>query len=197
MARKFSPREFPEQSFGRQESAAGTASAHLSKLGVEIAGDSWLVDLASISEVIPVPEHFAVPRTLGWFLGVANLRGNLYGITDLSAFLGRGAAVADADHRVLLAHPRFGVNAGLLVPRVLGPRNAEQFQSVEPAPGAAPWLLAEYTAEDGSRWKELDVAALVRHSDFLNIGAYRGVDVVTRTAREPAGIATNPRDATP
>ena len=181
MPRRIGLREFHQQVLKRLENLAADGTAVASRLAVEIAGENWLLDLASISEVIPLPAHVPVPLTHRWFLGVANVRGSLYGITDFAAFLGRGPTVAALESRVLLMHPRFEVNAGLLVRRVFGLRGAEQFQSAEAgAPG--PFVRAEWRAPDGGRWKELDLEALARDPDFLNVGLYRRVDVVASAA---------------
>lgn len=184
MTRKFRLREYHQQIVRKLESAADSAAARASRLGVEVAGENWLVDLASISEVIPPPEHVPVPLTHAWFRGVANVRGNLYGIVDFSAFLGRGPTPPTLDNRVLLAHLRFGLNAGLLVRRVFGLRSPEQFRPAEPAGESSPWVAAEYLADDGSRWKELAMEALVGHPDFLNIGLYRRTEVIAAAAQE-------------
>jgi twitching motility protein PilI len=190
MTRKIRLREFHEQVLKKLETAAGSDAARASWLAVEIEGENWLVDLATISEVIPLSYHVPVPLTHGWFRGVVNVRGNLYGITDFSMFLGRGRTSLAPDNRALLIHPKYGVNAGLLVRRVFGLRTPEQLQPAEPAREAAPWVAAEYNAQDGSRWKELDMESLARHPDFLNIAVHRRVEVLTGTAQDPAGDPT-------
>ncbi|TMH41020.1 MAG: chemotaxis protein CheW [Betaproteobacteria bacterium] len=68
-----------------------------SKLGVQVGGEGWLVELADAAEVIPVPPISAVPLARGWFKGVANVRGNLYSVSDFSAFLGAEAVKLSAD----------------------------------------------------------------------------------------------------
>jgi twitching motility protein PilI len=182
MARKIGLREFHQQVLRRLENLAATEAAGPSRLAVEIAGENWLVDLSSISEVVPLPPHVPVPLTHFWFIGVANVRGNLYGITDFAAFLGRGPTPVAMENRVLLLHPRFEVNAGLLVRRVYGLRGAEQFQPAETAAGPEPFVRARWRAQDGGDWRELDLEALARHADFLNVGLYRRVDVVASAA---------------
>jgi twitching motility protein PilI len=182
MARKTGLREFHQQVLKRLESLAAEDAPRASRLAVEIAGENWLVDLSSIIEVVPLPAHVPVPLTHPWFLGVANVRGNLYGITDFAAFMGRGPTPSALENRVLLMHPRFEVNAGLLVRRVFGLRGAEQFQAAAPGGAPGPWVRAEWQAPDGGRWKELDMESLARHQDFLNVGLYRRVDVVASTA---------------
>lgn len=185
MARKIGLREFHQQVLKRLENLAAAGTAGASRLAVEIAGENWLVDLASISEVIPLPPHVPVPLTHSWFLGMANVRGNLYGISDFAAFLGRGPTPAAAESRVLLLHPRFEVNAGLLVRRVYGLRGAEQFQPADPGAASGAFVRAQWLAQDGGIWRELDLEALARDADFLNVGLYRRVDVVASAAPAP------------
>jgi twitching motility protein PilI len=180
MARRIALREFHQQVLKRLEIVAEAGELRASKLAVEIAGENWLVDLASISEVIPLPPHVPVPLTHAWFLGVANVRGNLYGISDFAAFMGRGPTPSGLENRVLLMHPRFQVNAGLLVRRVFGLRGAEQFEALSGEPG--PWALAAWRAQDGGLWKELDVESLARQPEFLDVGPYRRMDVVASAA---------------
>lgn len=183
MARKIPLREFHQQVLKRLESAA-SQDAPVSKLGVEIAEEKWLVDLSSISEVVPAPSLVSVPLTHTWFMGVANVRGNLYGITDVSALMGRGHTLPALENRILLVHPKFGVNAGLLVRRVFGLRNPAHFRPVETEGEPALWVAGEYQDEEGARWKEVDVASLMRDPEFLNVGIYRRMDVFTSAAPE-------------
>ncbi|SFE44999.1 chemotaxis protein CheW [Nitrosomonas sp. Nm166] len=52
-------------------------------LGVTMGGKRYLIPMTEVNEVIPIPKLAYVPLTKPWFLGLANVRGNLYGITDL------------------------------------------------------------------------------------------------------------------
>ena len=42
----------------------------------------------AVSEVVPSPSILALPLTRTWFCGLSNVRGNLYSVVDLRAFLG-------------------------------------------------------------------------------------------------------------
>src|SRR3954453_10506878 len=57
------------------------------RLALECGGVSWLVRLGDTGEVLPMPEPVPVPLTKFWFLGVANIRGGMYGMIDFGAFL--------------------------------------------------------------------------------------------------------------
>lgn len=170
MARKTSLREFQEGVVARLQSAvAAGASAVSSKVGVQVGNDRWLVNLSDVSEVIPLPHLTAVPLTKRWFNGVANVRGVLYGVVDFSDYLGAEPTQVNMDSRLLLIHPRYSVNAGLVVRQMLGLKNPEQLQPVES--GTLPeWVAAEYADGDGQVWKELKMQGLVHQADFLTVG---------------------------
>ena len=171
MARKISLKEFQESVVAKLQSRAASAEANPSKLGVQVGSQFWLVNLADISEVLPVPELTAVPLTQPWFSGVANFRGNLYGIVDYGHFLSGAPTPPGVDCRLLLAHPKFMVNSGIVVSRMLGLRNPEQMRQAERAEGETPpWVAAEYRDEAGNLWRELNMQALAEHGRFLNVG---------------------------
>ena len=141
-----------------------------SKLGLRVGGEAWLVDLMEAGEVIPVPPIAPVPLAQPWFRGVANVRGNLYSVTDLSAFVGAKRVAISEQARLLLVAERFRAGAALLVERSLGLRNAENLKP-QPSASVQPWVRAQYTDTDGTVWKELDIAALVQNEAFLEVSS--------------------------
>ena len=165
MAERQSLREYQRELTERLKSAAKGRAA--SRLGVQVGTDAWLVDLADAGEVIPVPPITAVPLTRGWFRGVANIRGRLYGVVDFSAFLG-GAPSSGEQARLLLIGERFRTGSALLVDRSLGLRGMDQLE-VEPVGKASPWQRAAYRDKDGRHWRDLDVARLVQDPAFLEV----------------------------
>ena len=167
MAQRISLRDYQRELAERLRDADSARSA--SKLGVQVGAQSWLIDLAEAGEVIPVPSITAVPLTRAWLRGVANVRGNLYSVVDFAAFLGAGVATASEQARLVLLGERFRSAAALLVDRSLGLRNPAQLRAREPAPGRQTWLRAEYDDDAGGQWRELDVADLVRHPEFLTV----------------------------
>ena len=167
MAQRISLRDYQRELAERLRQADSARSA--SKLGVQVGAQSWLIDLAETGEVIPVPAITAVPLTRAWFRGVANVRGNLYSVVDFAAFLDAGAAAAGEQARLVLLGERFRSAAALLVDRSLGLRNPAQLRAREPAAGRRAWLRAEYDDDAGGQWRELDVAELVRESEFLAV----------------------------
>lgn len=170
MARRTGLREF-QLSVAERLRDASSRAALASKLGFQVGADNWFVALHQVSEVVPVPPTVPVPLTHSWFRGVANVRGNLYSMVDFSAFQGGEPIPSGMERRVILVSDRLLAGAGLLVSRMLGLRNPEQFKAAERPAGAPPWLAAAYTDAGGTRWLELDLPALVREQRFLEVGA--------------------------
>jgi twitching motility protein PilI len=71
----------------------------------------------------------------------------------------------EAHNRVLLLGQRFAFNTGLLVSRVLGLRNIQDWQQHE--------TNGEVSYQDGNGqvWRKLDINHLLHQPDFLQIGA--------------------------
>jgi len=145
------------------------AAVDSSRLGMQLGSHNWLLDLADVSEVMPVPEVLEVPFTKRWFAGVANVRGNLVGVVDLSAFLG-GAPVESAERaRLVLVADGHRINSGLLFSRVIGLRPVEHFARERDAEPHAPWIEGHYRDPEAQRWTGLNMDGLVTHPDFLHI----------------------------
>ena len=170
MSRRTGLREF-QLNVAERIRTASTRAAAASKLGFQVGAENWFVALHQVNEVIPVPPAVPVPLTHSWFRGVANIRGNLYSMVDFAAYQGAEAISPGAERRVILISDKLVGGAGLLVSRMLGLRNAEQFTAAPRPPDAAPWVGGVFTDAGGSRWLELDLPALVREQRFLEVGA--------------------------
>jgi twitching motility protein PilI len=169
MAARISLRDYQRELAARLQTAASRHAA--SRLGLQAGAEAWLVDLAEAGEVVPVPPVTPVPLARPWFRGVANIRGNLYGVVDFSAFLGGSAAVAGEQARLLLLSERFRMGCALLVDRSLGLRNPDELRPLAQQAPRAAWVRAEYADAQGVRWKELNVAQLIQQPEFLAAGA--------------------------
>jgi twitching motility protein PilI len=112
-----------------------------------------------------------VPLTKPWFAGIANIRGNLYSVVDLSAFVGKEATPRNTSSRLLLIGTRHGSNAALLVNRMIGLRNVEALNPEAAAPDAQAWAPEAYTDNEGRRWSKLKVRELLADEAFMDIGA--------------------------
>lgn len=164
---KQSLREFQSRLAERLKSAARDGA--VSKLGFVAGGRQWLTDLTEISEVVSVAKLTPVPWARPWFLGLANIRGLIYGCTDLAAFMGLGQDMARGEIRLLLSHPRFGVNAAIRVERTLGLRNQAEMTPLPARPDDAEWIMNRWHGADGVEWIEISMERLVASPRFLDI----------------------------
>lgn len=162
-------REYQESLVARLKGLADSAPPS-SHLGMQVGDETWLATLTDVSEVIPVPELTPTPLTQSWFCGIANVRGNLFGVVDLARFLDLEPTPINPDTRLVLVHSRFRVNAGLLIRRTLGLRNTNQLRSRASSDTAPVWAGGEFEDGEGRIWKELNLRKLVQHSGFLQVG---------------------------
>ena len=147
------------------------AQVESSRLGLFARGQRWLMRLADAGEVITMPQIVAVPMTRPWFLGVSNIRGNLYSVIDFSGFLGADLLAPSASTRLVLFGARAcDLNAGIVVQRVLGLRNVAELAPAETPADAHEWYAQRWMDEDGNGWQEIDLAKLARSAAFLQVG---------------------------
>src|SRR5690625_1576830 len=123
-----------------------------------------------IREVITWPGVTSVPRAKPWLLGVANVRGQLIPVTDLSEWVGLGGVKRSRTNRVIVInHP--DIPAGLLVDQVVGFRRFAHNDSAEgrsadlPA-SITPYILGTYARED-EHWTVVGLHELVESEAFL------------------------------
>ena len=163
MSKRFNLREFQQGLLDRMQ-VQSESEAQVATLGFIIGRENWIGDMDDISEVLSVPNLTAVPLTKSWYCGVANVRGNIYSITDLAAYMKLGATTHDLQSRILLLGQKLNSNAGLLVSKVLGLRNIKDWQHSE--------QNGESVYEDsaGQQWRKLDVKNLIQQPEFIQIG---------------------------
>lgn len=154
-----------------KELTENTGAATASKLGVIINGANWLISLEDVSEVIPMPEITHVPQTQSWFMGMANVRGNLYGLTDLASFLSYPATKITANCRILLVHQKFDTNAGLLVERLVGLRSSEEMEKQDEIGEQPSWYVNQYKDSNNDTWHEMNVGVLLAQQEFMLVAA--------------------------
>jgi len=167
---RLSLREFQTQLAERLKQA-GTQGSAASKLGFIAGGRHWLADLGQINEVLTVNGLTPVPWSRPWFAGVASVRGAIFGASDLAAFFGMAPPIEGDECRMLLVHPRFGVNAALRIEQPLGLRSVGAMQTVAPPLPAEAAINGAWLDDEGVEWIGLDIERLVADPRFLQAGA--------------------------
>ena len=181
MANRDALRAFQSRLASRLQ-AARTSDVSASWLAVEAGDGKYLFPLGHAGEIFPWTPPQPVPYTEPWFLGVANLRGGLYGVVQLSTFAtGRAPVPATASQateavrtqsRLVALNELLEVNCALLIDRLVGLRGVEAFtDSRAPEAGAPAWLGHAYIDAAGGQWQEVNLQHLSQQSRFLSIGA--------------------------
>jgi twitching motility protein PilI len=169
MATRRGPQHASHEALAARLRSAEQAESAASRLGMQLGDNYWLLDLADVAEVIPIPEVLPVPLTQAWFAGVANIRGNLISVVDFSAFLGGPAVEPDERSRLVLIADKHRINSGLLFSRVIGLRQFDRFER-EPDEAHQPsWIEGRYVDTELQHWNALHMHALVTHPDFLQV----------------------------
>ena len=161
MSKRLNLRDFQQNLSARLQEEADS-SRHISTLGVQIASEYWLVDMVDISEVLPAMKSTVLPMSKVWVIGMVNVRGNLYCVADIAAFLGKGRVSGEVQNRMLLIADQHRFNAALLVEKVLGLRDTTNWR-FDAGQGC-------YFDEHGIVWRKLDVPGLLSQAEFLQIG---------------------------
>lgn len=163
-------REFQTRLAERLKGAASRDGEN-AKLGFVAGGRHWLTALDQVGEVVTVTRLARAPWVRPWFLGVAGVRGAIYGCTDLAAYLGVAPAETPEEIRLLLANARFGAHAAFRIDQALGLRNVAGMTRMDDAAEAEPWLQARFVDDQGIEWTELALGKLLAEPRFLQVAA--------------------------
>ncbi len=141
--------------------------------GLVFTVDRWqlLMPLESITDVVECGPITVVPRTKPWLRGVSNVRGTLYSVTDLAAFLGCASSPMEPEGKLLVMRDN-ELRAAFLVDEVYGLKvfDIEQrVDSVNTVDTAIRPYVREGYEENDQVLPVLDVHRLVSTEQFLAI----------------------------
>lgn len=116
--------------------------AQWSGIGFRVGNANLISPIGQIQEILTDPELTNVPGAKAWVVGVANNRGILLPVIDLSGYMGMGKTPGSRRNRVLVI--KFGLlTSGLLVHEIRGQRHFLYEQEVD-APPELPESLRPY-----------------------------------------------------
>ena len=156
--------------------AARTEGVSVAWLAVCAKGQNYLFPLVQSGEIFALSQLQSVPYVLPWFRGVLNIRGGLYGVVDLAAFVtgdfSLPAAANSGEASVVTLNAAMEVNCALQVDSLLGLRAAEAFvSSTAPDAGAPTYFGKRFVDAAGGVWQEINLRTLAQDPSFLNIRA--------------------------
>ena len=156
---------------------ARTQGVAPSWLAVEAAGQKYLFPMTQAGEIFPWVPIQQVPYTQNWFLGVANLRGGLFGVVDLASYITGAVATvktefARKDSRLVVLNSGLDINCALLIDRLSGLRNQDAFSDFSRKDDDAPAFFGNrYVDLSGQAWQEINLQLLAQQAHFLTIAA--------------------------
>lgn len=156
---------------------ARTQGVAPSWLAVEAGGQKFLFPMSQAGEIFPWVATQAVPYTQNWFLGVANLRGGLFGVVDLASYVTGQSVIPKAEFarkesRLIALNSALDTNCALLIDRLSGLRNQDAFIDFsEKSADAPPFFGNRYIDSAGLNWQEINLQVLAQQTHFLTIGA--------------------------
>lgn len=157
--------------------AARTEGMSVAWLALRVGGKNFLFPLGQSGEIFPLANLQPVPYARDWFRGVINIRGGLYGVVDLAAFIVADTGIARAeppsqDLSVVTLNVALEVNCALQVDGLLGLRGGDAFVSSSSADlGAPAYFGNQFIDSAGEQWQEIDLRILSQTPQFLSISA--------------------------
>lgn len=127
----------------------------LARHAFSVGGLNLLVGEDAVCEVMDVPPIARIPHTAPWFLGLANLRGEVVPVFDLAQVLGRGTGRKSVDR--LLVIERGETAAGVLIEELPALQRFAPADRAESAASLPPLLescVTDCFARDGKEWIE-------------------------------------------
>lgn len=147
------------------------ASPRWSGIGFSLLGCRFVAPLGQIAEMLEMPAFTRLPGVQPWVTGLANVRGRLLPLFDMSNFLGGKASVQRKQHRVLVIDSN-KFYSGLVVDQAFGMQhftNEGFSEEAEHVPSVVqPLVQGAYTDAVGNVWAVMNIPSLLQDPRFVS-----------------------------
>lgn len=134
-----------------------------------VADTLFATSISEVSEILPLTKITPVPFTKPWISGVANIRGDVYVVTDFSHFLfEKKHAVSKKNKLVVL---KGGSHSALVVDEVIGMTDIRQEEindDIGDIDSNIQQLVDGVVSKDGDSFYVLGVKNLLAEAKFLH-----------------------------
>lgn len=140
-------------------------------IGFKLCGQRLIAKMSEVNEILPPPDTIRVPGVLPWVKGLANIRGTLMPILDMSVYL-TGQALSHAIERRVLIINHQDILAGLLVEEVYGLRRFKPEMKVNETMSVTGELdpyLDGFFSDEQAQWHIFSMDRLVETEKFLKV----------------------------
>ncbi|WP_122899365.1 chemotaxis protein CheW [Acinetobacter sp. B51(2017)] len=141
-----------------------------SGIAFEIMGQYFVAPLGEVSEVIYPPKCTPVPNTQAWVRGVANIRGRLLSVADLTHYVAGHRSQSSRAQKVLcIQHDDHYV--GLIVDQVLGIQHFNKksfFSNQDAVEDILHPYCRGYFQQHNQKWQVFLFSQLLQHPKYMN-----------------------------
>ena len=149
------------------------AVSYWSGVGFVMDGKKYVAPLDEVSELLSVPAYTRIPGARSWMKGVANVRGRLLPLMDLTAFFNFDSAHGRVSRRILVVE-RGEIYIGMIVDEVFGLQHfsPDEFSAESEGvdPGVARFVQGCYQQGD-RRWALFRPLNMLEDQEFFNVAA--------------------------
>ena len=144
-----------------------------SGIGFRLGASRLLAPFGEVSELLTVPRLTRIPGARPWVLGLANIRGSLLPILDMSHFIEGEECEIGGRTRLLVVNMK-GVAAGLMVDEVYGLRHFFDEEKTEFFPQTSERMMSYLSGayqRDGDYWGVFSLAQLSQDAHFKEVAS--------------------------
>ncbi len=142
-------------------------------VGFILDGVHYVAPMEEVSEVLSVPSYTRVPGVHSWMKGVANVRGRLMTVMDLTGFLEKQTRMQERRRRLVVVDEG-DLYTGLVVDEVLGiqhfPVDGFTSELSELESAISPYVQGAYL-RDGEHWVVFSLFQLADDPRFLQVAS--------------------------
>lgn len=160
----------------RSEGQLDSDSSLWSGVAFRIADVNLITPLGEVAEVVSDVTTTSLPKVQSWMKGIANLRGRLLPVTDLSEFMNMQAAnmpqTGRLGQRKTIVIDQPDLYSGLVVDQVYGIQHFQTSQyvgqSLQVHEGLDPYLQGYFTGSEDQVWHIFMMSRLAQDARYLN-----------------------------
>jgi twitching motility protein PilI len=144
---------------------------HWSGIAFRIGDFHFVAPLQQVNEILHYPALTTFPGTKSWVKGIANIRGSLVPVMDLSAYLGKRHIGVNNQSRIMVVN-REHITVGLLVDEVQGLKHfddAEKTTSVTRFDDALKDYVQGAFRQQQNEFLVFNLDALAYHPEFYKV----------------------------
>jgi twitching motility protein PilI len=153
--------------------ATEEVQATWSGIGFRMGKNYFVASMDEVSEIIEVPQFTVVPGVKSWVKGIANVRGRLLPIMDLTSFFQTNSKQRETNRRIIVVDKN-DMYSGLLIDEILGMQHflVDNFQKDFVACGElVDTFVAGAYHKDDQAWHLFKLFDLAEDPQFLQAAA--------------------------